>query len=118
MNATVTMPLSEVDALRNDLQKAVDRIKELESTQKKIKVEMRERYTAFQTDPYRRIAVPYNEWKEHPHQYINMEEVIEPIRQEERLKVDEDLRKKDITIRDLTDQYAKLEIKYSEEIKK
>lgn len=117
MNATVTLPLSEIDALRNDLQKAVDRVKELESTQKKIKVEMYEQYTAFKTDPYHKIAVPYSAWKEYPHQYINMEDVTTTIRNEERTMFEKALNSKDKALRDVRDQYNKLEIKSSEKIK-
>lgn len=119
MNAEVTMPLSEIDNLRDNLKNALSRIKELESTEKKIKIEIREGYHAFKTD-YRGsipIVVPYTAIREYPHQYVNMEDIINPIRDEERTKVQNEINSKDKTIKDLRDQYNKLEIKSNEKVK-
>lgn len=120
MNAEVTMPLSEIDNLRDNLKNALSRIKELESTEKKIKIEIREGYHAFKTD-YRGsipIVLPYTAIREHPHQYINMDDVIGVIRDEETAKVQNELHSKDKAIIDLRDQFNKLEIKSNENVKK
>ena len=119
MNATVTIPLSEIDTLRNDLAKAQQKVSELESTQKKIKIEIREAYTSFMPSPLRndRQFLPYTSYKEHPHQYINMDEVIDPIRQEEKLKVEENTRKLEKEVRDLFDKIQRTKDEYQKEIK-
>lgn len=121
MNAEVTMPLSEIDNLRNNLKNALVRVKELESTEKKIKVEIRELCLGHETHPtgyMRSHTFETLKWKEYPHQYINLDEVISTIRQEEQFKVDANTRKLEETVRDLVDQHGKLEIKNSEKIKK
>lgn len=121
MNAEVTMPLSEIDNLRDNLKNALARIKELESTEKKIKVEIRELrldYEIFPTGYTQSKVIKTPNWKEYPHQYINLDEVISTIRQEEQFKVDANTRKLEKTVRDLVDQHGKLEIKNSEKIKK
>jgi hypothetical protein len=95
-NAMVTVPLSEVDALRTKLEQAEYKVSVLETTEKKVKVEIRQsimsaerEYVGGGSYQFR----PVNRWQDHPHTYINMDDVIKPIREEEEQKVIENTRR-------------------------
>ena len=116
MNATVTLPLSEIDALRNDFEKALKEKNDLEATQMKIRVEVHERISAYQSayDGYgNRYMKPEDNWRVYPHYYINMDDVINPLRDELRLEMEKQLVSKDKALIDIRDQYNYLDIKSS-----
>lgn len=93
-NAMVTVPLSEVDALRTKLEQAEYKASQLETTQKKVKVEISERITSYRHESVRNpsgwpqmIMVPDSKIMIHQPQYINLDDVIKTIREEEKQKV-------------------------------
>lgn len=124
-NAMVTLPLSEVDALRNKLEQAEYKVSQLEVSQMKIKVEMRERgveidsryvqtnFGAGKFQEYFQKLV----WHDHPHTYINMDEVIKPIRDEEEAKVATYTRKLEQNFKELTEKFEKAKTGFKDEIK-
>jgi len=109
MNATVTMPLSEIDALRNDHAASMARVKELESTQAKVRVEVREAYASHESVRLggSQFYVPRTEWRTLPHTYINLDEVIKAIREEEAVKVASNTRKLEKEIKTLREERIK-----------
>jgi len=109
MNADVTMPLSELDALRTKLEQEEYKVSVLETSQKMIKVEVRERVAAYKESYDVRLGMnridPRKDWSIYPHTYINLEDVIGPIRSEESRKVQDQLNERD---RQITDYRKKL----------
>ena len=121
MGADVTMPLSELDALRDELKAAIARAAELEQKQSKIRVDVRERIQTFRSERLgfdAREIRPSWDWKHYPHEYINMEDVVGPIRDEERQKVQAELHEKDNKITELKDRSHKRETEQRETITK
>lgn len=90
-NAMVTLPLSEVDAIRNSEQRLAERVQDLESKQRMIKVEVKEQIQTYQDRygvvPGTKRIIPIMDWQAHPHIYVNMDDVIAPIREEEKHKL-------------------------------
>jgi DNA mismatch repair ATPase MutS len=121
MGADVTMPLSELDSLRDELKEAIHKAAELEQRQSKIRVEVRERVTLYSSEDMgfrTREIRPVFDWKLYPHEYLNMEDVVGPIRDEERSKVQSDLNEKGRRISDLKNKLNIMEAEHKETVRK
>lgn len=119
-NAMVSVPLTEVDALRKRVEDAEYKASQLEAREKKIKVEIREQITNYGTkiDRWGFHTVPVTSWREHPHTYINLDEVIKPIREEEELKVADNTRRLEKQVKDSADTIRQMNETHQEQIKK
>jgi hypothetical protein len=120
-NAMVTMPLSEVDAIRNLNQQLTERVNDLDAKQKMIKVEVRQMSTSFERsylggNTFGVVAV--NKWQEHPHAYINMDEVIFPIREEEKAKLQSFIDERTRRVSELENERSIIATQHKEEIQK
>jgi hypothetical protein len=120
-NAMVTMPLSEVDAIRNLNQQLTERVNDLDAKQKMIKVEIRQMATFFERsylggNTFGVVAV--NKWQEHPHAYINMEDVIMPIREEEKTKLQSFIDERTRRVSELENERSVINTQHKDEISK
>lgn len=105
--ATVTMDLTEIDKLRDDLKEATRRVKELESTQMQVELITQEIHPAY-TQMYEREGKKII--KELNRKYISLDEVRSTIRKEEYSKVQETLKTKDSEHKNLKDFIEKARV--------
>jgi len=107
MNATVTMPVSDLDSLRDKIKELTEINKQLESVQKQVKliIKKKEFQTSFEYEMNRGYRVPYYKdrevYVEKEPVYVNFEEVLEELRskvQTEFIEKIGDLERKNINL--------------------
>lgn len=107
MNATVSLPLSEIDTLRDNLEASQARVKELEEKQKAVRIEISERVTTWEPQGYLWRFVPTSKIIRKPPEYINLDEIIKPLREEEQQKVVDNTKRLEASIKSLEEQREK-----------
>lgn len=104
--ATVTMDLTEIDKLRDDLKEATRKVKELESTQMQVEVTTISLHNA----PNYYNKTIGEQYREISKKYISLDEVRSTIRKEEYSKVQETLKTKDSEHKNLKDFIEKARV--------
>lgn len=100
MNATVTLPIGDLDKLRNDLNEARNRVKELEINEREVRIKVIE--TSVMGYDWR-TGKTNNSFKV-IESYVAMNDVLEPLRQ----KVQEEEQEKINGLRKEVNQYKNL----------
>src|SRR5690606_6618133 len=102
MNATVTLPISELDNLRDSLKEKTERIKDLEKTQKQIRFIIVDSIVEHQPvyDNWSQVIKGYvsNNKLVQSVFYENLDDIIVPIRKEEEKRVNEKIRDLELAI--------------------
>jgi hypothetical protein len=131
MNATVTLPISELDNLRDTIKDLTSKCADYEKTSKQIKLTLIDKRYEFspQDAGWNRCMYVKDIKLVESHQYINLEDVIDILKYEQEQLVVEKLSKLNYEIKTLKENHSKallthennadiLKKKYEEELKK
>jgi len=131
MNATVSLPISELDNLRDIIKDLSSKCAEYQKNEKQIKLTLLNKTWSYEpfSDTWGRVKYVNKDKTVESHQYINLEDVIDALKYEQEQLVSDKLYKLEAEIKSLKEKNSKqysdfidqsdiLRKKYEEDLKK
>jgi len=109
MNATVTLPISELDNLRDTIKDLTSKCADYEKTSKQVKLTLIDKYYSVEPNDmgWSRIQYVNKQKTVETHQYINLEDIIDVLKYEQEQKVIDKLSKLEYEIKSLNEKNSK-----------